>query len=356
MSPANRMPAARQEDHQVLGRVRRPHRLQHEVHAAEREPGRAVDPAIGRHQARVLVDPGRQFLAAGLQAQPRGVGVQVGLAATVRGDGDAGRLEGLQAVDVVGVVVGDDDVADRLRRDAADGLDEFLRQRRRTERVDHHHPLRRDHEGGVGDEIAVRRRAQRRDALHHPDAGRHLLGLQRLRGRRCGRQTHAAASRPQARSRRPRGAGRPVPGLPAGVSHRSNRTFAWSDIRLRPGQWQARQPRARPDGASTTARPNSPTIPKPGDPMNRLTLAAAAALALTSPLTMAQDAHLARNLAATCANCHGTNGAARGDMKVLAGRQGRDADRADERLQAAATSPRRSCTRSPRATPTSRSS
>ena len=34
---------------------------------------------------------------------------------------------------------------------------------------------------------------------------------------------------------------------------------------------------------------------------------------------MAQDAHLARNLAATCANCHGTNGNARGDMKPLAG-------------------------------------
>ena len=53
--------------------------------------------------------------------------------------------------------------------------------------------------------------------------------------------------------------------------------------------------------------------------MKRLSLAAAAALALTAPLTMAQDALLARNLAATCANCHGTNGAARGDMKVLAG-------------------------------------
>jgi len=33
----------------------------------------------------------------------------------------------------------------------------------------------------------------------------------------------------------------------------------------------------------------------------------------------AQDRHLARNLAATCANCHGTNGQARGDMKPLAG-------------------------------------
>jgi sulfide dehydrogenase cytochrome subunit len=33
----------------------------------------------------------------------------------------------------------------------------------------------------------------------------------------------------------------------------------------------------------------------------------------------AQDALLARNLAATCANCHGTNGQARGEMKPLAG-------------------------------------
>ncbi|MDP1900541.1 MAG: cytochrome C [Rubrivivax sp.] len=33
----------------------------------------------------------------------------------------------------------------------------------------------------------------------------------------------------------------------------------------------------------------------------------------------AQDPLQARNLAATCANCHGTNGQARGDMKPLAG-------------------------------------
>ncbi len=43
------------------------------------------------------------------------------------------------------------------------------------------------------------------------------------------------------------------------------------------------------------------------------------ALCLAAPLALAQDAHLARNLAATCANCHGTNGNARGDMKPLAG-------------------------------------
>ena len=47
---------------------------------------------------------------------------------------------------------------------------------------------------------------------------------------------------------------------------------------------------------------------------------AAAALALAAPLCQAQDANLARNLAATCANCHGTNGNVRGaDVKPLAG-------------------------------------
>ncbi len=47
----------------------------------------------------------------------------------------------------------------------------------------------------------------------------------------------------------------------------------------------------------------------------------ACALALALPLapSLAQDMKLARNLAATCANCHGTNGKAKGDMKPLAG-------------------------------------
>ena len=45
-----------------------------------------------------------------------------------------------------------------------------------------------------------------------------------------------------------------------------------------------------------------------------------AALLLTAAgLAQAQDANLGRNLAATCANCHGTNGQARGDSKSLAG-------------------------------------
>jgi cytochrome subunit of sulfide dehydrogenase len=49
----------------------------------------------------------------------------------------------------------------------------------------------------------------------------------------------------------------------------------------------------------------------------RLTAALALAAACTAH---AQDADLGRNLAASCANCHGTNGQAKGDtVKPLAG-------------------------------------
>jgi len=54
-------------------------------------------------------------------------------------------------------------------------------------------------------------------------------------------------------------------------------------------------------------------------PGNRLSWAAIAALSLAAPCALAQDANLARNLAATCANCHGTNGQSRGEVKSLAG-------------------------------------
>ena len=51
-----------------------------------------------------------------------------------------------------------------------------------------------------------------------------------------------------------------------------------------------------------------------------LTAVMAVAGITASPTAVwAQDAQLARSLAATCANCHGTNGNARGDMKSLAG-------------------------------------
>jgi len=48
--------------------------------------------------------------------------------------------------------------------------------------------------------------------------------------------------------------------------------------------------------------------------------AVAASLLALAGVAQAQDANLGRNLAATCANCHGTNGQVRGDaVKPLAG-------------------------------------
>jgi cytochrome c553 len=48
-------------------------------------------------------------------------------------------------------------------------------------------------------------------------------------------------------------------------------------------------------------------------------MAVALAGALCTPVATASDMSLGRSLAATCANCHGTNGQAKGDMKPLAG-------------------------------------
>lgn len=45
----------------------------------------------------------------------------------------------------------------------------------------------------------------------------------------------------------------------------------------------------------------------------------AALCLLGSGVVWGQDNQLARNLAATCANCHGTDGRAVGEMKPLAG-------------------------------------
>ena len=47
--------------------------------------------------------------------------------------------------------------------------------------------------------------------------------------------------------------------------------------------------------------------------------AALLALAAATAAAQAPDANLARNLAATCTNCHGTNGVSQGGTESLAG-------------------------------------
>ena len=48
-------------------------------------------------------------------------------------------------------------------------------------------------------------------------------------------------------------------------------------------------------------------------------VAAAAVVAVSPALAQGSDANVARNLAATCANCHGTNGVSVGGTESLAG-------------------------------------
>jgi sulfide dehydrogenase cytochrome subunit len=50
-----------------------------------------------------------------------------------------------------------------------------------------------------------------------------------------------------------------------------------------------------------------------------LLAAGIAALAATSAAAQGSDPNIARNLAATCANCHGTNGVSQGGTESLAG-------------------------------------
>ena len=91
-------------------------------------------------------------------------------AVAVRDDRRAGVLEGLQPVDVVGVVVGDDHVAHRLWRDARISSSSSSRASSGEPSASTTtHAVARDHEGGVRDEVAVGRRAQRRHALHQLD-------------------------------------------------------------------------------------------------------------------------------------------------------------------------------------------
>lgn len=58
--------------------------------------------------------------------------------------------------------------------------------------------------------------------------------------------------------------------------------------------------------------------------MTRIPLALACLAALATPALAQGDPNLGRNLAATCANCHGTNGVSAGGNESLAGKRKED--------------------------------
>lgn len=66
---------------------------------------------------------------------------------------------------------------------------------------------------------------------------------------------------------------------------------------------------------------NSPRDPDKEDIVRSVDIAVAAAIAAGTGFASAQNAdpNLARSLAATCANCHGTNGVSQGGTESLAG-------------------------------------
>jgi sulfide dehydrogenase cytochrome subunit len=70
-----------------------------------------------------------------------------------------------------------------------------------------------------------------------------------------------------------------------------------------------------------TERETPRALPQPGEQTMTYSIRLAATLALAAACAAhAQDANLGRDLAASCANCHGTNGQAKGDtVKPLAG-------------------------------------
>ena len=96
----------------------------------------------GVNQSRFVINPGKQLLARGFQAQLGRLAVEVNQRRPVRHDFGAQVLEDLQAINMVGVVMRDQHVRDGQRRDFFDLCHQPRGQRRRTQGVNQHHPRR----------------------------------------------------------------------------------------------------------------------------------------------------------------------------------------------------------------------
>ncbi len=184
------------QHHHVAGRVSRAGIEQHETLASEVERETFPIGDVGWDHARVVVDPGRERFAPLIEPL---IGSFVGgllvlpvLAGTFLGDDhDAGAvvLERLQPVDVIGVVVADHDIADRLVGRRLDPLQQVPAQAGRAERIEHHDALRGHDETGIGGMALIVVAGNAGLADHVVDRlARHLLDRERPPQRRIGRR------------------------------------------------------------------------------------------------------------------------------------------------------------------------
>ncbi len=134
--------------------------------AAHHEVDIAFDEMVGFQQLRLFIDPWEQGFLALLQSERRIFAARLSLGQAMRPEGRAKGLEFLQAVEMIGVIMTDDDVSDRLVGGFPDQADQLLRQRRRSQRIEHHHAVAGDDEAGVGHESLVLARGRARQTLH----------------------------------------------------------------------------------------------------------------------------------------------------------------------------------------------
>jgi hypothetical protein len=150
------------------------------VQATLFEAGAAAEPAVGLDEAGAFIHPGEQvFLALG-KAGRGFTAAKVLLAGLMGPHFGARRLEGRQAIEMVGVVMGQDDPFHGLAAELADGGEQGIAQRRGAEGVDDDDAIPGDDESGIAVEALIGPRSHAGVAKNIPGMLRDANGLQGL--------------------------------------------------------------------------------------------------------------------------------------------------------------------------------
>ena len=139
--------------------------------------GIALQKKIGFEQLGGVVHPReKHFLALG-KAIGSAFAAGAAFCEAVGPDFGTQRLEYLQAVKMVSVIMADDHALDRLLRNLPNQTKQFFGQRRRGERIEDDHAIARDDKPGVGHEALIFTGRSTRQALHKVAVGAHLDGF-----------------------------------------------------------------------------------------------------------------------------------------------------------------------------------